>query len=122
MFFIFGISSKEEKIDFNQTSICPTCESFGRYELFMTYTHFSLFFIPIIKWNKKYYVRMSCCKSLYTIDKELGKDIERGVKTSIQESDLIVVKANYNRDTYCPSCDYKLRPEFDYCPSCGRKL
>lgn len=122
MFFVFGISSKEEEIDFTQTTICPSCSSYGRYGLFMTYTHFSLFFIPLIKWNRKYYVRTTCCKSLYRIDNDLGKDIVRGVKTTVNESDLNPIKVNYNKDQSCPSCNYKLNSDFDYCPSCGRKV
>lgn len=122
MFFVFGISTKEKEIDFTQTTICPSCSSYGRYEVFMTYTHFSLFFIPILKWNRKYYVRITCCNSLYTIDKELGRAIERGEKTTINESELSPINVNYNKDSYCPSCNYKLNPEYDYCPSCGRKV
>lgn len=122
MFFVFGISTKEKEIDFTQTTICPSCNSYGRYEVFMTYTHFSLFFIPIIKWNKKYYVRTSCCNSLYSIDYEFGKAIERGVKTTIDESDLNPININYHKDNYCPSCNYKLSSEYEYCPSCGRKI
>ena len=38
MFFIFGISSKEEKLDFSQTMICKTCGAYGRLEAFMTYS------------------------------------------------------------------------------------
>ncbi|MDR7871455.1 MAG: zinc ribbon domain-containing protein [Tissierellaceae bacterium] len=122
MFFVFGISTKEEKIDFNQTTICPSCGSYGRYEVFMSYTHFSLFFIPIFKWNKKYYVRTSCCNSLYSIDNELGKDIERGEKTTIHESDLHPININYNKESYCPSCNYKLDPDYEFCPRCGSKI
>ena len=43
MFFIFGISTKEKDLDFNQTTICPSCDAYGRLEAFMTYSYFSLF-------------------------------------------------------------------------------
>lgn len=122
MFFVFGISTKEKEIDFTQTTICFSCGSYGRYEVFMTYTHLSLFFIPVLRWNKEYYIRMSCCNSLYSIDSELGKDIERGVKTTINESDLSPININFNKESQCPSCNYKLSPEYEYCPSCGQKI
>lgn len=32
-----------------------------------------MFFIPCIKWNKHYYVRTSCCNTLYELDPEMGK-------------------------------------------------
>lgn len=37
-----------------------------------------MFFIPCIKWNKHYYVRTSCCNTLYELDPEMGKAIARG--------------------------------------------
>lgn len=122
MFFIFGISTKEKEIDFTQTTICPSCSSYGRLEVFMTYTYFSLFFIPIFKWNKKYYVRSICCNSVYTIDNDLGKAIERGERTTIDKSDLYPINTNYNKSPICPNCNYSINESFRYCPNCGRKI
>lgn len=120
MFFIFGISSKEKDIDFNQSIVCESCGSYGRLNIFMTYSYFSLFFIPIFKWNKKYYVRKSCCGSLYSIDKELGKDIEKGRIKNIEESDLKPININ-NKNT-CWNCKYPLEREYEFCPKCGKKI
>lgn len=122
MFFVFGVSNKEKELDFTQTTICPSCGSYGRYQVFMTYTYLSLFFIPTFKWNKKYYVKTSCCNSLYSIEDDLGKAIERGENLTIHESDLHPINVNYNQERYCPNCSYKLESEYDYCPKCGRKI
>ena len=124
MFFIFGISNKEKELDFTQTTICSSCGSYGRYQVFLTYTFFSLFFIPIFKWNKKYYVRTSCCNSLYSINNDLGRAIERGEKTNIHESDLHPINVNYhyNKERYCLNCNHKLESEYEYCPKCGTKI
>lgn len=121
MFFIFGISSKEEKFDFSQTSICKNCGSYGRLEAFMTYSYFSLFFIPVFKWNKKYYVRSTCCGSLYTVDEDLGKRIKRGDNVKIDDSDLNPVGGN-RRARFCQNCKHRVEDEFEYCPKCGEKL
>lgn len=121
MFFIFGISTKEKELDFSQTTICPSCGAYGRLEAFMTYTFFSLFFIPLFKWNKKYYIRSTCCGGLYTIDDDLGKAMERGERSSIKESDLNPVNTGHNREKYCPSCNFPMEPGFEYCPKCGNK-
>ena len=122
MFFVFGISTKEKEIDFTQTIVCPGCGSYGRLEVFMTYTYFSLFFIPIFKWNKKYYVRSTCCGSLFTINEDLGKSIERGERSRIEESDLHPININYNKERFCSNCNYSIDNDFEYCPKCGRKL
>lgn len=120
MFFIFGISSKQKVIDFTQTIICQSCESYGRLELFMTYSFASLFFIPIFKWSKKYYIKTSCCGSLYSIENDLGKAIERGETNKINESDMQPI--SINRSRACSNCSYPIDAGFDYCPKCGEKL
>lgn len=122
MFFIFGVSSKQENFDFSQTTICKTCGSYGRLEAFMTYSYFSLFFIPILKWNKKYYIKSTCCGSIYTIDEELGKAIRRGENIKIEDRDLNPINNNYRKVQYCQNCNYKIEDDFEYCPKCGEKL
>ena len=62
MIFIGGISSGTKAIEYIKTVICSHCGSYGRYQVFMTYMYFSFFFIPLFKWNKKFYVKMSCCE------------------------------------------------------------
>lgn len=122
MFFIFGISSKEKEIDFTQTIVCSNCGAYGSLKVFMTYSYFSLFFIPIIRWNKKYYVRKTCCGSLYTIDSDLGKDIENGIVNKIQDKDLTALKVNHNRRGVCSNCNNSLESNYEFCPKCGKKV
>lgn len=85
MFFIFGVSSTKDKLDFNQKTICPGCGRYGRYEAFVEYTYFSLFFIPILKWNKKYYIRSSCCGSIYSISNSIGDKISGDENVDLKE-------------------------------------
>ena len=122
MFFIFGISTKQKNIDFTQMLICPSCESYGRLELFMTYSYASLFFIPMFRWNKKYYIRTSCCGSLYSISNDLGKDIEIGQVNKVNESDMTPINTNNNKRRSCSNCNYNTNEDFEYCPKCGKKL
>lgn len=122
MFFIFGISNKQEELDFSQTLICKTCGAYGRLEAFMTYSYFSLFFIKILKWNKKYYIRNTCCGSIYKIDETLGKLIKRGESIKTEELDLEPINENYSKIKRCKSCSYPIEDDFEYCPRCGAKL
>ena len=78
MFFIMGITDGRKDFDFHQMMTCGACGAYGRYQVFMTYTVLSLFFIPCIKWNIHYYVQASCCNALYELDAEIGKRIARG--------------------------------------------
>ena len=72
MFFMMGITDGRKQLDFTQMVICGVCGKYGRYQVFMTYTVLSLFFIPCFKWNRHYYVQMSCCNTLYELDPEMG--------------------------------------------------
>ena len=94
---------------------------FGRYEAFMTYTFLSLFFITMFKWNKHYYVRTSCCNTVYEIPKEIGERIAKGEHVELQESDLILVRGQRSYK-HCPKCGFTTGEEFVYCPKCGERL
>lgn len=132
MIFIGGISQGQKILDYVKTVICNQCGGYGRYEVFMTYMYFSFFFIPLFKWNRCFYVKLSCCDALYRLDSEKGKAILRGGQVDITQSDLTLVqtgsrKSSYENGTYktwkrCRGCGYETEEEFEFCPKCGRKL
>lgn len=122
MLFIGGISNGEKKLDYVQSIICPRCGSFGRMEVFMTYMCFSFFFIPLFKWNKKYFVKNTCCDSIYALDNELGLKISRGESTLISENDLHLLNSNKPTVNRCLNCGYIGDEDFQYCPKCGQRL
>ena len=93
MFFIMGISQGEKQLDYTRTVVCGECGKYGRYEIFMTYMYFSFFFIPLFKWDKHYYVRMSCCGSVYELNPEVGARIACGEDIEIVQSDMFKVSS-----------------------------
>lgn len=125
MIFIGGISSGTKQIDYLKTVICSHCQSYGRYQVFMTYMYFSFFFIPLFKWNKNFYVKMSCCETVYQLNDEVGKRIIRGEQADITEQDLTMIQAghapSYRKKT-CIACGFETEEDFDYCPKCGQRL
>lgn len=100
MFFICGINSGQKELKFNQLVICGQCGSYGRYQVFMTYMCLSLFFIPVLKWGKRYYVKMSCCGSVYELDSDTGKRIARGETLEIMASDLTLVQGGKRQNDW----------------------
>lgn len=88
MFFFFGIMNDQKDLHYHQPMTCAQCGRMGQYQVFMTYMVLSIFFIPIFKWGRTYYVRTSCCDSLYQLRPELGRAIERGEQVTIHETDL----------------------------------
>lgn len=121
MFFIMGISDKEVKLNFDQLVICKCCGKYGHIEVFMRYTYFMFFFIPLFKWNRRYYVRMNCCNSVAEISSDIGKGIENGTITSINPDTLQFGGKGYTVK-HCSYCGFTTAEDFEYCPKCGRKL
>jgi hypothetical protein len=121
MFLIMGINQKEVKLNFNQFTICKCCGKYGHVEVFMSYTYFMLFFIPIIKWNRQYYVRMSCCGSVAQLNEDMGRAIEKGQVTEINMEQLNF-GYHENRVKCCTNCGFTTMEEFQYCPKCGRLM
>jgi RNA polymerase subunit RPABC4/transcription elongation factor Spt4 len=92
MFLMIGITQGSKDLEHHQTTVCPACGRYGRYEVFMTFTQLLLFFIPCFKWNRQYFVRMACCGALYTLDPEVGARIARGEDVEIRPEDLMRVQ------------------------------
>ena len=89
----------------------------------MEYMYFSLFFIPVVKWNKRYFVRSTCCGSTYSLDQELGERIRRGEHVTLSEADLELVHTGQGGFIpRCPRCGYELEGDFRFCPNCGSSL
>ncbi len=122
MIFIGGISMGRKDFDFRQTMICKKCGRYSSISVFMVYSYFSFFFIPLFKWGKKYYAVSNCCQTVYALDAEVGHSVERGETVTIREEDLQLVGVDRTQVQNCPDCGYLLQSEYEYCPKCGRKL
>lgn len=123
MFFVGGVSSKQKRLNFDQTIVCPNCGKFGHYEVFMEYMYLSLFFIPTLKWSRKFYVKSGCCGTVYSINKEIGDRILRGEQIALREQELHLIQQGRNSFTkQCPNCGFETQEDFQYCPRCASPL
>lgn len=124
MFFIMGITDGRKDFEFAQTMICNICGKYGRYQVFMTYTVLSLFFIPCFKWNKHYYVQTSCCGTLYELDPKIGKQIARGEQVEILPQHLSQMRksGSWNQYKRCAQRGYETAEDFEFCPKCGKRF
>ena len=121
MFFMMGITRREEEVDFDQTIICDVCGAYGHLMMFMTYSVLTLFLIPVFKWNRHYYVKTSCCNTIYEVNEDIAKAAIKGDISSFREEDLHPVQSGY-RHQYkkCINCGYETDEDFDFCPKCGK--
>ncbi len=122
MFFMMGVNQRREDLDYSQTVICDLCGAYGRMNVFVVYSVLSLFFLPVWKWNRRYYVEMSCCHSLYELDYETGRGIENGTVSLIDEADLTLIRGNRSSYKRCGYCGYETEEDFAYCPKCGNRF
>ena len=88
MIFIATISTAQKNFDFRQTHICKNCGRYAALSVFMTYSYFSFFFIPLFRWNKQYFAVSNCCNAQFSIPAHLGKQIEKGISVTLTPDDL----------------------------------
>lgn len=79
MIFFYGWGTKADKKEVYNQNFCPTCNTVVPFHAVIQYDYFSLFFIPIIKWNKRYYMECPYCGNAHAISKETYLQIKEGV-------------------------------------------
>ena len=122
MFLMLGINDDRKDLDFSQMMICDACGAYGRYKVFMVFTVLSLFFIPVLKWNRRYYVQTSCCSRLYELDREIGAAIARGEQVEIRPEYLHEIPGRNYTGRRCMNCGYTTQEDFEFCPKCGKRF
>ncbi len=119
------ISQGRKDLSHDQLVICSQCGRYGHYRVFMTFTQLLLFLIPCFKWGKKYYVQMSCCGTVYSLNPEIGARIARGENVQIGPADLQIAHSGGGPARMvkrCSACGYQTEEDFDFCPKCGKPL
>lgn len=121
MFFIMGIDPRQKLLQYNSSVfICEQCQNYGRYEVYLTYMCFSLFFIPLFKWNKTYHVRTTCCGATYELDPAIGQAIASGKDVQILPEHLKRTSYGQQSGKRCTQCGFVTNEPYTYCPNCGK--
>ena len=129
MFFVGGISQGTKELLYQAVMfVCDRCGRYGRYQVYMTYTYLSLFFIPVFKWNRKYYAKSNCCGTVYELNPEIGARIAKGEDLQIRPEHLTLVSDGNKEPAWqveakkCRNCGYETKENFDFCPKCGTRF
>ncbi|MGI6511975.1 MAG: zinc ribbon domain-containing protein [Catenisphaera adipataccumulans] len=117
MFFMIGFFPREKEIAM-VPQICFHCGSYGSMHVFVRYNQLVLFFIPVWKGKKEYYVQTTCCGGLFALDPAVGQRLERGEDVSITAADVEPL----NVPRVCPHCHRPVHEQDVYCPYCGSRL
>ena len=129
MFFIVGIGPRRKQLDFDQTVVCPRCGRYGHIAVFVEFQCFSLFFIPLFRWGRTYFVRMGCCGASCALDEATGRAVERGEIRALEPSVLRFSnpwadseRTERTRRQTCAHCGFSTEEDFQFCPKCGAPL
>ncbi|MBQ2309360.1 MAG: zinc ribbon domain-containing protein [Erysipelotrichales bacterium] len=120
MFLIMTVTEKSEQLDFHQVTECENCGRVGAVEVFMIYRCFCLFFLPVWKFDRRYYAKMNCCGAAREIPRETGEAIRRGEEVFLDPAMFRSLPVSHYKE--CPVCGYRTEEDFDYCPKCGNPL
>lgn len=120
MFFvgIFGIHPEEKKIGEIRVENYPNYSIGIKADIYRSNNVFEFFFIPILRFNKKYLIIFPNSKKVFFLEKEIAEDALKR-ETSISYYDL------YESDyctSCCPGCGRELEGNFRFCPYCGKEL
>lgn len=85
---VIDTKTKEKTIARMHHIRCKACEVLGVYTVIKKYHYFHINFIPLMKWGTEYYVRESECGSVFKLDKDAGKAIERGLLNQVRPGDI----------------------------------
>ena len=124
MFLLFFVDKKQFNIPFEQGEIFHNhCGKYGRMQLFYIANVFRLFFIPLFKYHKRYFVRMSCCGEVYEVEAKLAKKVKRRKKLSLALDELIDLN-DYRQlgQKVCSSCGYIIKEKDKFCSQCGSQV
>lgn len=100
MFFFYGWGTKADKKEVYDQKFCPTCNALVPFHGVIQYDYFSLFFIPIIKWNKRYYMECPYCGNAYSISKETYQQIKEGIAPQTVATPAPVAQAEQAQDPF----------------------
>ncbi|HEX3040337.1 MAG TPA: zinc ribbon domain-containing protein [Caproiciproducens sp.] len=121
MFLIFGFTNGQSSIGTRRCRFF-TCCSTGDTMAYVTctYQQFTLFFLPLFRFNKRYLVTCPGCGTVYEIPKEEGQRLERNYAAEINPNLMYAVHRSNKK--ICPNCKCAVDQNSRYCPNCGTSL
>lgn len=69
----FGWGDKAKDVGYVGIEKCPHCKNYTHFVLKEIAKSFSLYFIPVAKWNRKVYLVCPICEACYELDEENKK-------------------------------------------------
>ncbi len=92
MFYIWGFGKARKNTGVLVQESCNKCGTSQKMNIVMEYSYGSLFFIPIVKLNKKFFVICPGCGAYKQISKQEFKEIKRANNNALiyKSADVVV--------------------------------
>ena len=118
MFFLFGVVSGMR--DLGERSCMLPCCGMVRAVLTCSFHQFTLFFVPLFRFQKRYFLTCPRCGSIYALSKEEGRRLERDPHAQADPTALSFLRQSGRR--CCPHCGCNVEANSRYGPQCGAFL
>lgn len=117
---IFGVKQGHKELGTENNVICPECGRLTRLSVVKQSTYFHIFFIPVFRWNVRYFAKALCCGEVFELNAEAGKEFENGKSGAITQGDLRSL--GKSSLVTCSSCGARVDSSYRFCPQCGNPL
>lgn len=73
-------------------------------------------------------MKTTCCGTVYELNPETGRQLDRGEDLEIRPEDLTLVSEGREAAAWqvpvkrCQVCGYETKENFDFCPKCGNRF
>lgn len=72
---LFGWGKKGKVAGYVGIDKCPNCKNYSHFQLYEYANNVNLYFIPVVKWNKKIYLVCSSCDAAWELNDELKEEM-----------------------------------------------
>jgi uncharacterized C2H2 Zn-finger protein len=121
MFLAMGITSGAADLRVRKCSFFPCCgQNSTMAALTCTFEQVTLFFIPLFRFNKRYFISCTKCGSVYELEKDEGRRLEKDYYAEVNRDKIYAFRGSTAK--ICPNCRCTVDPNARYCPNCGSKL
>jgi predicted RNA-binding Zn-ribbon protein involved in translation (DUF1610 family) len=121
LFLLFGTTYGTTDFGTRRCSFLPCCGKHGgMVALTCTFQQFTLFFIPLFRFGKRYFITCPDCGAVYEMRKEAGEYAAANWNAEINPDSIFIVQNSYKKT--CPACKCSVNSDSRYCPNCGERL
>lgn len=119
MFFFIAVTSGSKNLGQRRCNF-SCCGASGMVPVTCAYQQLILFFFPVFRFGKRYFVSCPNCGAVYEISSLEGKRIEKSSTAEIDPDQMF--RLNTHMPRFCPNCGSQVEPGNRFCPNCGVRL